>query len=553
MLTLVKFNRLIFLSHLKVFVHLICITIFFYNSCTLVTEPERIYNDKAYPPEFYFYDFDDLEPGQHVDGKIQILFDPRNILYEIEIMRVSLDDSYYKAFHELPYVLVLDTRYYSEGLHKISFSIWQNEKTHGLLNIFDPPSTTFENTLYFDRTPPDKVQLTVVNENNNQIRLNWTESSCPVFYSYLIYKSVNQGAYEYIYSISTRTSTTFIDNSRINLIGADYNYKVAVTTDYLHTFQTESEGTGCKIGNPIIHSFSKYKGGPYINNETSNVNFLIDRKLVSFSTLDNLLIHEMDLSELITQDQYATYVYNNSKSKIYLLNQDDNKLWVINSIDFSILTQTILPDSRNDFYVLDDSRIMFNFGSELKIVDIVSNTILNSVNLSDSVYINSAVVSPDNASLILNWRRNVPNIPTYFYFAEMDITNNNFDLIRLVPIWEQYLRIERSGNKIYCDGKDVFDITTFVRINSLVTDGYVYSFSTYDEKVARIQDGKYNIPGLYEINCNYVSLYRSEGQKLMEWYFIGGYAGYDIQTGYNDVYCRYGKENILAYSLRYGD
>jgi hypothetical protein len=553
MFTLLKFDSLAFPTPLKVFLLLISVGILFYNSCTLVTEPERNYNEKAYPPELYIYNFDDLEPGQHVDGTIQILFDPGEIGYEFEIMRVAVDDTYYLAFFELPYVLVMDTRRYSEGLHKISILIWQHDKPHGLLNLFDSPSSIFENTLYFDRTPPDKVQLTVTNENNNQIRLNWTESTCPVFYSYLIYKSVNEGAYKSIGSISSKSTTTFIDTTGLELIGADYNYKIDVTTDYLHTFQTESEVASCKIGNPIIHTFSKYQGGPYMNNEASQVNFLLDRKLVSFSSFDNSFIRELDLSGLMAQEEYVAYVHDNTKSRIYLLNQQENKLWVINSTDFRILLQTILPESRNQFYILDDSRIMFNFGSALKIINIDSNTIENTLDLSDSAYINSAVLSPDNTTLILNWRRNVPNIPTNFYFAEMDVTNSNFNLIRLVPIWYQYLRIERSGNKIYCDGKRIYDVATLEQINVLNINGDISTFSSYEDKVAISQDGKYNVPGLYEINCSYISLYNYEGQKLKEWYFSSGFSWYDIQTGNNSVFSRYSRENILAYSLKYSE
>jgi len=518
-----------------------------------VTEPERIFNDKAYPPEFYIYNFDDLEPGQHVDGTIQILFDPGNIGYEFEIMRVAVDDTYYLAFFELPYVLEMDTRRYSEGLHKISILVWQHNKPHGLLNLFDPSSSIFENTLYFDRTPPDKVQLTVTNENNSKIRLNWTESTCPVFYSYLIYKSVNQGTYEYIYSISQRNSTTFIDTTGLELIGADYNYKIAVTTDYLHTFQTESEVASCKIGIPIIYTLGTYKGGPYLNDDISNVNFLIDRKLVSFSSLDNSFIRELDLSGLMTQEEYVAYVYDNTKSKIYLLNQEEDKLWVINSADFTILKQTILLESWNHLYILDDSRIMFNFGSELKIINIDSNTIENTLDLSDSVYINSAVLSPDNTTLILNWRRFAPNIPTDFYFAEMDITNNNFNLIRLVPIWYQYSRIERSGNKIYCDGKRIYDVATLEQINVLNINGNINTFSSYEDKVAISQDGQYNVPGLYEINCSYISLYNYEGQKINEWYLFNGFSGFDINSGHAKVFVRYSRDNILAYSLNFGE
>lgn len=155
---------------------------------------------------------------------------------------------------------------------------------------------------------------------------------------------------------------------------------------------------------------------------------------------------------------------------------------------------------------------MFNYGSELKIININTNQIENEVSLFDSVYINSAVISPDNTKMILNWRRNLPNIPTYFYIAEMDITNNEFTILRMNE-FNNYLRIERSGDMICGDGVDFYELSSLVLSKSVPFSKYVLVYSTNGDKVSRCTDNIYLIPDIREINCYYIDLYNLQNQK----------------------------------------
>ena len=520
------------------------------KSCTLVTEPERFFNDKAYPPDLYYFNFENLQLGQHVDGTMIIYFNPPNIDYEYDAVGVYIDSVRENSFYILPCTLQLDTRRYSEGLHSISFGVFRKDKPHGLLNMFGVASTIFETQLYFDRTAPDKVLLTVTKETEDEIILNWSESTSQNFFSYLIYKSVENGEFKVIDTISNKGQTNYIDREGVGLIGAKYSYKVAVTTDYKSTFQTLSDNADIKIGNALAYQFTRFKGGPYLNDENQKVFFIVDRKIVVFNTTNDSLIAEIDISNMITQDEYIDFQFNNDKSKIYLLKYEQKQLWVLNSETFQVLKEVTLVDCYTWYYILDDNRIMFNYGSELKIVNINTNQIENEVNIFDSVYVNSAILSSDNTKLILNWRRNLPNIPTYFYIAEMDATNSEFNILRMKE-FNNYLRIERSGDMVCADGVDFYDLSSLEWSASIPFQKYVLLYSTIEDKVSRVTDNKYLIPNLYEINCYYVDSYNLQNQKIKDWYI--SYWARDIQLGHNKVYIGLGKENILGHSLKYGE
>lgn len=535
---------------MKKYVGLLLLGFLYLNSCTLVTEPERFYNDKAYPPELYSFDFENIQPGQHVDGTMVIYFNPPNIDYEYEVIRVAVDSVWENAFYGLPCTLHLDTRRYSEGLHSLSFGVYRKDKPHGLLNMFGVASTIFETQLYFDRTPPDKVSLTVTKESDDGIELNWSESNCQTFYAYLIYKSVENREYKVIDTINSKTQTNYVDTEGVGLLGAKYSYKVAVTTDYKNAFQTLSDSADIKVGNALIYPFTRFKGGPYLNDENQRVFFLVDRKMIVINTMNDSLFAEIDISNMITQDEYIDFQFNNDKSKIYLLKYEQKKLWILDSENFQILKEVTLVDCYAWYYILDDSRIMFNYGSELKIINIDTNQIENEVNIFDSVYVNSAVISPDNTRLILNWRRNLPNIPTYFYIAEMDATNSGFNILRMKE-FNNYLRIERSGSMICGDGVDFYDLFSLEWSTSIPSQKYVIDYSTNEDKVSRLTDNKYIIPDLYEINCYYIDIYNLQNQKIKDWFIL--YWGRNLQLGHNKVFIGLGKENILGHSLKFGN
>jgi hypothetical protein len=132
----------------------------------------------------------------------------------------------------------------------------------------------------------------------------------------------------------------------------------------------------------------------------------------------------------------------------------------------------------------------------------------------------------------------------------MDATNNEFNILRMKE-FNNYLRIERSGNMICGDGVDFYDLSSLERIKSVPSQKYVIDYSTNEDKVSRLTDNKYIIPDLYEINCYYIDIYNLQNQKIKDWYIL--YWGRNLQLGHNKVFIGLGKENILGHSIKFGD
>ena len=522
---------------MKKYIVLFLIGFLYLNSCTLVTEPERFYNDKAYPPELYYFNFENLQPGQHVDGTIRLLFNPSNINYDFDEILIVIDSARYGSFNSLPHVSELNTRHFDEGLHTISYYVFQKNKPHGLLNLLNPPSDIFQTSLYFDRTPPEPVSLTVTNLNNEAASLTWTESNSDLFYAYLIYKSINDWNYLCIDTITDRTITTYTDNEDLTLIGANYNYKVAITTDFKFTFKIDSNIDGFKLGDPFTYNFTVFKEGPFLNEIFSKVYYIVDKKLVSFSTLDNSFVGDVNLVTLINYNEPITFTFNSSHSKIYLLNQTTKNLWVINSQNLNLEKQITLPEATRDFYVLDDTRIMLNNTDWLKIININSNTILNTLILPVDTWTQFGAVNEQGTRLILSWW---PQFVGHF-FAEMDITDNNFQILRQIPSDYTFRPLVITNNKLYNNGTKVYDLSTFSFI-SLNTEESFFSFAAYNDKVALLH---YASGNLRKIN-----LFDIQNHLIKRWFIV---CGQKMQVGHNKVFTEFGSDNILGFSLKYGE
>jgi len=522
---------------MKKYVVLLLLGFLYLNSCTLVTEPERFYNDKAYPPELYSFDFENLQPGQHVDGTIRVIFNPSNITYDFDEILLVIDSAGYSTFETLPSVIELNTRHFDEGLHTISLYVYQKNKPHGLLNLLNPPSDIFQTSLYFDRTPPIPVQLTVTNINDEEIKLNWTENTDQTFFAYLVYKSINDADYLLIDTIYHRSTTAITDTNDLTLIGANYSYKVAVTTDYLFAYKSESNIGKCKLGNSFEYTFSGFKGGPYLDDERDLVYYLVDHQLVCFSTINNSFVNKVILTGLPTSGENLFFNFNKDKTKIYLLSIANKNLWVINSLNFNLEKQINLPEATRDFYVLDDTRIMLNNTDWLKIIDINANTILNTLILPVDTWAQFGAVNEQGTRLILSWW---PQSVGHF-FAEMDITDNNFQILRQIPSDYSHMPLVITKNKLYNNGTKIYDLSTFNFI-SIYPITFFNSFAAYDDKVAFLHYASSNLRKIH--------LHDIQNHLIKGWFIV---CGQKMQVGHDKVFTEFGSENILGYSLNYGE
>ncbi|MDP3147509.1 MAG: hypothetical protein Q8N83_00130 [Ignavibacteria bacterium] len=523
-----------------------------FPSCTLVTEPERFYNHNAYPPEYSVYNFDELKPGQHVDGTIKIVFNYNEFNYKVDAVRPAVDGKVFSYSDLMPYTFYLNTRNYPEGNHKITFNVYQNAKPHGLLHLIaNPlPSSVFEATLYFDRTPPDTVHLSLVSDKDKEIILNWTESNCETFYSYLIYKSIDGNSFKHIATVSDKSITSYTDTTGLDLVGMSYKYKVNVTTDYLFKYQTESNVEEYILGDPFIYEFTRFFSGPFFNEKELQIYFIVDNKFVSFSSVDNRYINEIDLTGLRDNNEFLEFTLNKEKSKIYLYNFSTNKLWVINSSDLSVIKKVNLPEYGRELFVLDNSRV-FVFGSGVfNIFNIDTNTLENSLPLSYNYIPSSAVLNENTLHLIINVEKN-----NSWRLDVMDVTNNDFNIIDSGWANNQYLSMKKGGDKLYCDAKWIYDINTLKGVGYINSDDYIKAFSVSDQKIALLQDDKYITPGFDEVLCNKITLFDNQINKIKEWKLR---CGFTLALGGNKVFASIDRnhiprKNILGFSLKFGE
>lgn len=520
-----------------------------FYSCTLVTEPARIYNNNAAPPELIGYNFNQLSPGQHVDGTIKITFDPKNLNSNDLLVKIYIDSVLYDYFSNLPHTAKINTRNYSEGIHNIYFYVYEKDSNIGLLNMTNAPSRVYGNYLYFDRTPPDKVNLTVAAENSGVKDLTWTKSSSVDFYAYLIYKSVNGLPYLPIDTVYDKNIISFKDSADSDLLGVNFKYKVAVTTDYKFTFKTESSTAECELGKPIRYNFSKYNSGPYLNDKMSRLYYIVDEKLVDFSTADLTNSREIDLSGLmISPSDYISLCFNFSKSRIYLYNNVGYKLWIINSADLSVIKKLTLPEGGDNLYVWDNSRIFFSSYNGFVIINTDYNSVLNK---TDKLYAAAipAIVTQDSARMVL-----IDKNSNGWCFDVMDISSNSFNILYTVNINDYYQVIKRAGNKLYCDGKSIYDANNLSLLGTLNISDYIDSFAVTDGFIAIARLHQYNLPGNNFVSCQKVSLYNDNSNKIIQW-FVN--ANNTLAVDKENVYTGpsingTGPADVLGYSLKYG-
>ncbi len=522
-----------------------------FYSCTLVTEPERFYNHEAFPPEYQNYNFENIARGQHVDGIIRLNFEPQGINNTDITVRVAIDDKLEYYFDRLPITLDINTRNYPEGDHTIYFYIYYGNSSLGLLNVVGAPNKVFETNLYFDRTPPDSVKLSAAIINGKDVQLNWTKSTSITFYSYLIYKSVNDGAFILIDTILNKNITSYNDTTGLDLIGVKYQYKVAVTNDNKFSSQSGSNISGILFGDKIKYNFVKLIDGPWLNEEYDELYYIVDDKLVSFSSLNNVFKNELDLTGFLGQYYGILFAFNKDRSKIYLFNSVGNKLWIINSNNLTVVKKLNLSDGGDQLYVIDDSRIILNSYFKMTIFNTENNQLINSVVFPLSKTASSAALTNNNSRMIIN-----AMISGNSYLEVMDVTGNNFNIIDSVKTYDkQYLSMKISGNKLYCDGQSIYDAGTLSGLGSLEPKNNINSFDVSGSNVALLKSGNYFIPDLYNITCKIISIYNSSDQLVKNYYLN---CGYTIALGKSKVFIAVDKnnlpgDNILGYLLNIGE
>jgi hypothetical protein len=548
---MISYSKALYILNRFKYLYFLLFSVFLFYSCTLVTEPTSVYNSKAAPPALLVYNFSQLSPGQHVDGKIKVTFDPQDLGNGDIQGRVYIDSTSFSYFSYLPYTLQINTRNYSEGMHNIYFYVYQKDNNLGLLNLINAPAKVYGNYLYFDRTPPDQVNLSVTLESSSTRDLTWSQSKSNDFYAYLIYKSVGSSPYVLIDTVYDRNVTSLKDTAYSDLLGVKFQYKVAVTTDNKFTFKTDSNPAGCVLGMPIKYNFNQFNSGPFLNENLSRIYFIVDEKLVAFSTADLSNLAEVALNGLmISPSDYISFNFNFFKSRIYLYNPNGNKLWIINASNLSVIKTLTLPASGNNLYVLDNSRILFFSYNGYIIIDTDTNSILNSTGNYLHLY-GPAVVVQDSAKIVCVCNDPDKGLCLFTVLA----SSSSFNILNYVNINNNYRAIKLAGNKLYCDTKSIYDVNSLNLIGTLNINETVDSYAVTDGFI--VTDGlyTYHLSDNYFVSCKKISLYNDQSNKLMQ-FFVN--TNNSLAIDKENIYMGpppingTGQADVLGYSIRYG-
>ena len=517
------------------------------HSCTLITDPERIYNQNAHPPQTFTYNFNNIPSGKHINGTVILLFDPPDIISDISMFKLFIDGELITTvLHGLPYQYYLITDNYPEGSHTISFYVYLKDNPSGLLYIIGAPSKIYETILVFDRTPPDNVTMSQPVMNSTGLELSWSESVDENFFAYILFKSVNEGDFIPVDTIFNKNETTYLDTSVIELTGLKCKYMVNVTTDPQFTNQASSDIAVYRVGNTINYNFNSFQAGPFCSEKNSRLYFIADNKLISFSTVDESFLNETNINELYGQaGDPIIFTYNKDESRIYFYNMFRNILCIVNPLNLNIIKTFNPYEGDQNILIPDDSRIIFNDYTGLMLIDIETNTLLKFLPLNRPV-LYPAELNEDRTRLITN--------STNGWYHIIDVTNNDLNIIDSVQINKDFHRLKSAGSLLCGDGRWLFNSNTYELIGYITDD--VNNFSVSSDRVIIVAPETFIIPGFSNVPAYKISQYSANAQHLGDKYFISDYQYPQAVVFHNKVYVtdrNNTERNFLGYVINFGD
>ena len=517
------------------------------HSCTLITDPERIYNNNAHPPQTFTYNFNNIPSGKHINGTVILNFDPPEITSNVRMVNLFIDNELIiSTLSGLPHQFYLYTNNYPEGSHKISFLVYLRDNSSGLLYIIGAPSKIYETTLVFDRTPPDNVTMSQPVMNSNGLELSWSESVNENFFAYIFFRSVNEGDFVPVDTIFNKNETTYLDTSIAELTGLRYQYRGNVTTDPQFSNQASSDTAVYRLGNTINYNFNSFQAGPFCSEKNSRVYFIADNKLISFSTVDESFLNETNISNLYGQEgDPIECTFNKDESRIYFYNVFRNILCIVNPVNQNIIKAFNPYEGQADMLIPDDSRIIFNNYLGLKLIDIETNTLLKFLPLNHPV-LYPAALNEDHTRLI--------TISTNGWYHIIDVTNNDLNIIDSVQFNKYFDQLKSAGSLLCGDGNWLYNSNTYELIGSLANS--VNYFSVSSDRVITVTTENFIIPGFSEVSAYKISQYNAAAQHLGDKYYIRKYQYPQTVAFHNKVYAsdrNTMEQNVLGYVLNFGD
>ncbi|HCY76821.1 MAG TPA: hypothetical protein DHV28_12945 [Ignavibacteriales bacterium] len=384
----------------------LCIISFLFLSCDLITEPERLVDKNNIPPEAGDLQLNDLVEGQHVDGTLRFSIDTAGLIFIPTGIGVFIDGQEYTRYPNNSYIIEIDTRRYSEGPHKIAIGYYQEDPNHGLLNLFYIPSVYLETGLYFDRTPPAQISITTNEEENGFTRINWDESPNQNFLEYRILKSYDNVNWETLETIKSRQVTSLIDSVDVVLNGVEVKYKLIHSTGYT---SIESNIITQLIGQELEYYVQQSisKRGLISNRMLNEIYFMIDKKIIGFSSLDNLFKKEIFLSDIPSGPPFASFAVSKDGQRIFVYNNYGRKLWILGANLFYVIGSVTLnvpeelrTESDEIIHIDQNKILLFGKYEKLRLVDYSQNIVLDSLVIANT-NIQCVTVSNDRTKLIV--------------------------------------------------------------------------------------------------------------------------------------------------------
>jgi len=431
-------------------------TSYSFTSCDLITEPERFIDKNVAAPSIGYLYFENLSEGQHVDGVLRIQIDTTNIDFEVTAVSLFIDGQEIYRYQNKPFTIILDTRNYSEGLHQIGIGVRQDEPNHGLLNLLFVPTVYLETELFFDRTEPASINITTSDDEAGFTIINWSQSPNLNFVAYKILRSYNSSLWDTIATIFSKEVTSFKDSVDYVINGLEVDYKLIHYTAFDFSLFKESEVVTHFVGHMLNYDIqmSSSKRGLVSNPILNQIYFMLDGKILSFSTDNNLFQRELYIPDLpngypfasfaVSNDGLRIFVYKNYERKLWILGTGTNLLYLIGTRTLNV-PEELRTDSDEIFHIEENKILLFGRYEKVRLIDINLNVVLDSLIALPNVDITSIAVSADRTKLVTALRdRN--NLPNNYKIQLRDLNSAGMPVINEATISEYCAKIMISAN-----------------------------------------------------------------------------------------------------------
>lgn len=162
-------------------------------------------------------------------GRLLFTLDLDSLPGRVEQVALWVDDQIVATREAPPYAFSLNTPSYPEGEHLVSVRVDVRGRDGGLLGAAGIPDALFAVPLVFDQTRPSRVAGLTATFEGDRPRVQWTASSDPNFYAYIVHRlspEVPGSGFAAVDTIYDRATAIYLDTPFDQGIGSFYEYQV---------------------------------------------------------------------------------------------------------------------------------------------------------------------------------------------------------------------------------------------------------------------------------------------------------------------------------------